>query len=256
MIDRSEHDFFAVAIDFASSDGALPVFANLAIGALIGATRTVIDRSEHDFLAVAIDFTCSDGALPVFANLAIGALVGATRAVIEIIAEIDDFVSTIGSAHAVGALSIFANLAFGALVGATRASIDCSHLYDDIAAIRLAHAVDALAIFANLAIGAAILVTLTMIDIISNIHDISIVICQTKAIGTSSLHANLSICTTICTTRATIDRSHFYNSVAAIGLAISNRTLSIFANLAIGATVIAFAAMIQIALCISLDPVA
>ena len=275
---------------------AFVVDAHQPIGALIGAIGTTLDRSEFDYFSPAIGVASSNDALSIFANLAIGALVGATRAVIEIIAEIDDFVSTIGSAHAVGALSIFANLAIGALVGATRASIDRSQLYDDIitigkasavgalsifanlaigalvgatrttidrsnidenaVAIRLAHAVDALAIFANLAIGAAILVTLTMIDIISNIHDISIVICQTKAIGTSSLHANLSICTTICTTRATIDRSHFYNSVAAIRLAISNRTLAIFANLAIGATVIAFAAMIQIALCISLDPVA
>ena len=235
---------------------AFVVDAHQPIGALIGAIGTTLDRSEFDYFSPAIGVASSNDALSIFANLAIGALVGATRAVIEIIAEIDDFVSTIGSAHAVGALSIFANLAIGALVGATRTTIDRSNIDENAVAIRLAHAVDALAIFANLAIGAAILVTLTMIDIISNIHDISIVICQTKAIGTSSLHANLSICTTICTTRATIDRSHFYNSVAAIGLAISNRTLSIFANLAIGATVIAFAAMIQIALCISLDPVA
>lgn len=200
--------------------------------------------SATHFLAFVVD-----------AHQPIGALIGAIGTTLDR-SEFDYFSPAIGVASSNDALSIFANLAIGALVGATRTTIDRSNIDENAVAIRLAHAVDALAIFANLAIGAAILVTLTMIDIISNIHDISIVICQTKAIGTSSLHANLSICTTICTTRATIDRSHFYNSVAAIGLAISNRTLSIFANLAIGATVIAFAAMIQIALCISLDPVA
>ena len=82
---------------------AFVVDAHQPIGALIGAIGTTLDRSEFDYFSPAIGVASSNDALSIFANLAIGALVAATRAVIEIIAEIDDFVSTIGSAHAVGA---------------------------------------------------------------------------------------------------------------------------------------------------------
>ena len=167
MIDRSEHDFFAVAIDFASSDGALPVFANLAIGALVGATRASIDCSHlYDDIA-AIRLAHAVDALPSLANLAFGAATAA-RAAIGIISNLDDHAAAIRLAHAVDALSSLANLAFGATVIAFAAVVEIAlRVSLDAPANYRSRVIDALAIRALLTVLAAIAALPAVIDIVA-----------------------------------------------------------------------------------------
>ena len=124
MIDRSEHDFFAVAIDFASSDGALPVFANLAIGALVGATRASIDCSHlYDDIA-AIRLAHAVDALPSLANLAFGATVIAFAAVVEIALRVSLDAPANYRSRVIDALAIRALLTVLAAIAALPAVID------------------------------------------------------------------------------------------------------------------------------------
>ena len=124
MIDRSEHDFFAVAIDFTCSDGALPVFANLAIGALVGATRASIDCSHlYDDIA-AIRLAHAVDALPSLANLAFGATVIAFAAVVEIALRVSLDAPANYRSRVIDALAIRALLTVLAAIAALPAVID------------------------------------------------------------------------------------------------------------------------------------